>query len=67
MSLAEQVLPSGRPPSPFYTEEHEAFRSTVRRFVEREIRLISISNCSRSGFSSLEEARNMVIFFTVSS
>ncbi len=37
MSLAEQALPSGRPPSPFYTEEHEAFRSTVRRFVEREI------------------------------
>ena len=25
------------PASPFYTEEHEAFRSTVRRFVEREI------------------------------
>ena len=35
MSLAEQAVPSGRPPSPFYTEEHEAFRSTVRRFVER--------------------------------
>ena len=24
-------------PSPFYTEEHEAFRTTVRRFVDREI------------------------------
>ena len=37
MSLAEQVVPPGRPPSPFYTEEHEAFRSTVRRFVDREV------------------------------
>src|SRR5215471_5421262 len=26
-----------RMPSPFYTEEHEAFRATVRRFVDREI------------------------------
>jgi acyl-CoA dehydrogenase len=24
-------------PSPFYTDEHEAFRTTVRRFVDREI------------------------------
>jgi alkylation response protein AidB-like acyl-CoA dehydrogenase len=24
-------------PSPFYTPEHEAFRATVRRFVDREI------------------------------
>jgi acyl-CoA dehydrogenase len=30
-------LPDLAPPSPFYTEEHEAFRRTVRRFVEREI------------------------------
>src|SRR5258708_22936231 len=30
-------LPDFVPASPFYTEEHEAFRSTVRRFVEREI------------------------------
>ena len=25
------------PPSPFYSAEHEAFRQTVRRFVDREI------------------------------
>ena len=37
MSLAAQSAPSGGPPPPFYTEEHEAFRSTVRRFVEREL------------------------------
>ena len=30
-------LPEVAPLSPFYTEEHEAFRRTVRRFVEREI------------------------------
>ena len=30
-------LPVFAPASPFYSEEHEAFRSTVRRFVEREI------------------------------
>jgi len=30
-------LPDFAPASPFYTEEHEAFRNTVRRFVEREI------------------------------
>lgn len=30
-------LPEAVPASPFYTEEHEAFRATVRRFVEREI------------------------------
>lgn len=30
-------LPSSSPPSPFYTPEHEAFRQTVRRFVDREI------------------------------
>jgi len=30
-------LPDFVPASPFYTEEHEAFRNTVRRFVEREI------------------------------
>ena len=27
-------LPVFAPASPFYSEEHEAFRSTVRRFVE---------------------------------
>ncbi|CAN5722104.1 hypothetical protein BH11PSE3_BH11PSE3_38310 [soil metagenome] len=37
MSLATEAVLSGRPPSPFYTEEHEAFRDTVRRFVEREL------------------------------
>ncbi|HYI04348.1 MAG TPA: acyl-CoA dehydrogenase family protein, partial [Reyranella sp.] len=31
------LLPEGAPHSPFYSEEHEAFRRTVRRFVEREI------------------------------
>ena len=36
MSLATQVAPPGAPPSPFYTEEHEAFRNTVRRFVEQQ-------------------------------
>src|SRR5260370_10441776 len=30
-------LPDFVPASPFHTEEHEAFRNTVRRFVEREI------------------------------
>src|SRR5258708_12296543 len=30
-------LPDFAPASPFYSEEHEAFRNTVRRFVEREI------------------------------
>jgi acyl-CoA dehydrogenase len=30
-------LPEVAARSPFYTEEHEAFRRTVRRFVEREI------------------------------
>ena len=30
-------LPEAVPTSPFHTEEHEAFRTTVRRFVEREI------------------------------
>ena len=25
------------PPSPFYSADHEAFRQTVRRFVDREI------------------------------
>ena len=30
-------LPDIVPNSPFYTEEHEAFRRTVRRFVEREL------------------------------
>jgi acyl-CoA dehydrogenase len=34
---AKPVLPEAVAPSPFYTEEHEAFRRTVRRFVEREI------------------------------
>ena len=37
MSLAAQPSLSAGPPSPFYTEEHEAFRTTVRRFVEREL------------------------------
>lgn len=31
------ILPEAAPASPFYSEEHEAFRRTVRRFVEREI------------------------------
>lgn len=26
-----------RPPSPYYTAEHEAFRETIRRFVEKDI------------------------------
>jgi acyl-CoA dehydrogenase len=30
-------LPEAVPASPFYTEEHEAFRATVRRFVDREL------------------------------
>jgi acyl-CoA dehydrogenase len=30
-------LPDFVPASPFHTEEHEAFRNTVRRFVDREI------------------------------
>jgi len=30
-------LPDFAAASPFYGEEHEAFRNTVRRFVEREI------------------------------
>src|SRR5260370_8659555 len=30
-------MPESVPASPFYSEEHEAFRNTVRRFVEREI------------------------------
>src|SRR5258707_13060431 len=34
---AQPHLPEAEPASPFYSEEHEAFRSTVRRFVEREI------------------------------
>jgi acyl-CoA dehydrogenase len=29
--------PEAAPASPFYTPEHEAFRATVRRFVDREI------------------------------
>ena len=33
----QPYLPVFAPASPFYSEEHEAFRSTVRRFVEREI------------------------------
>jgi len=37
MSLAAEPAPSSAPCSPFYTEEHEAFRRTVRRFVERQI------------------------------
>src|SRR5690349_17067438 len=34
---ARPHLPDTAPSSPFYTEEHEAFRRTVRRFVDREI------------------------------
>ena len=30
-------LPEAVPASPFYSAEHEAFRATVRRFVDREI------------------------------
>jgi acyl-CoA dehydrogenase len=39
MSSSAGVLPASeaRPASPYYTEEHEAFRHQVRRFVEREI------------------------------
>ncbi len=40
MSFADSVraqLPDAAPTSPFYTEEREAFRHTVRRFVERVI------------------------------
>jgi hypothetical protein len=32
-------LPDFVPASPFHTEEHEAFRNTVRRFVDRKIML----------------------------
>ena len=31
------LLDAPSPPSPFYSPEHEAFRRTVRRFVDREI------------------------------
>ena len=34
---SKPLLPEVAPLSPFYTEEHEAFRRTVRRFVDREI------------------------------
>ena len=34
---AQPNLPDTRRLSPFYSDEHEAFRHTVRRFVEREI------------------------------
>ena len=37
MSLAPATEVPNGPPSPFYTEDHEAFRRTVRRFVDREI------------------------------
>jgi acyl-CoA dehydrogenase len=37
VTLENPILPAATAPSPFYTEEHEAFRSTVRRFVEREL------------------------------
>ncbi|MFZ5781792.1 MAG: acyl-CoA dehydrogenase family protein [Pseudomonadota bacterium] len=37
MSLAAESASLIGTPSPFYSEEHEAFRGTVRRFVEREI------------------------------
>src|SRR6185369_13246187 len=37
MNVQNPALPAATAPSPFYTEEHEAFRSTVRRFVEREL------------------------------
>ncbi len=34
---SKSILPEARAASPFYSEEHEAFRQTVRRFVDREI------------------------------
>ncbi len=34
---SKSILPDARAASPFYSEEHEAFRQTVRRFVDREI------------------------------
>src|SRR5882757_1404465 len=37
VDLSKSTLPEARAASPFYTEEHEAFRDTVRRFVDREI------------------------------
>lgn len=38
MSIAATALPTpATSASPFYTAEHEAFRDTVRRFVDREI------------------------------
>ena len=37
MSIHTPHLPDFVPASPFYSEEHEAFRDTVRRFVDREI------------------------------
>ncbi len=36
-SAATSPVPEARPASPWYTEEHEAFRQQLRRFVEREI------------------------------
>ncbi len=35
--MAPPPLPAGPTASPFYTEEHEAFRAMVRRFVDKEI------------------------------
>ena len=37
VDLHKPHLPDFAPASPYYSEEHEAFRNTVRRFVEREI------------------------------
>jgi acyl-CoA dehydrogenase len=37
VDLSKSILAEARAASPFYSEEHEAFRQTVRRFVDREI------------------------------
>ncbi len=37
VDLSKSILPETRAASPFYSAEHEAFRQTVRRFVDREI------------------------------
>ncbi|HJQ60589.1 MAG TPA: acyl-CoA dehydrogenase family protein [Vineibacter sp.] len=36
-SAPARPVPEARPASPYYTEEHEAFRHQVRRFVDKEI------------------------------
>ena len=37
VNVQNPVMPTATAPSPFYAEEHEAFRDMVRRFVDKEI------------------------------